>query len=220
MIKTRKSRTDKIKALILSPHTDDAELGCGGSIAKFLDTGHNIYWVVFSSAEESLPKNLPKDTLKREFLNVIKSFKMKDNNYRLFDFKVRSLTNYRQNVLDELVKIQKKFQPEIVIGPSLNDFHQDHLVVANEMVRAFKTSSSIICYELPWNHVSFNTQLFVKLEKKYIDKKLQILKNYKSQIMLHKRYFSDDLIVGWAKMRGTQIKEDFAEAFEVVRWIM
>ena len=209
-----------MRILILSPHTDDAELGCGGRIAKFLGMGHDIYWVVFSSAEDSLPKNLPKDTLKREFFNVIKSFSINEKKYRLFDFKVRSLTDYRQDILDELVKIQKKFQPELVIGPSLNDFHQDHVVVANEMVRAFKTSSSIICYELPWNHVSFNTQLFVKLEKIYMDKKLQVLKNYKSQIMLHKRYFSDDLILGWAKMRGTQIKEDFAEAFEVIRWII
>lgn len=51
--------------LILSPHTDDAELGCGGSIIKFIEEGHNIYWVVFSTAEESLPLDLPRDILKK-----------------------------------------------------------------------------------------------------------------------------------------------------------
>jgi LmbE family N-acetylglucosaminyl deacetylase len=206
--------------LILSPHTDDAELGCGGGIAKFVEEGHKILWVVFSTAEESLPKGLPRDTLKREFLCVMKDLGLKEENYKIFNFKVRNLHEHRQEILEELINIREEFKPQMVIGPSLNDFHQDHQVVANEMVRAFKTASSIICYELPWNHVTFNTQLFVKLKKEHIVKKWEMLKNYESQLTKGKTYFSEEFVYGLAKTRGVQCNSEYAEAFEVIRWMM
>ena len=42
--------------LVLAPHTDDGELGCGGTISKFVKEGKNIYYVAFSTAEESVPR--------------------------------------------------------------------------------------------------------------------------------------------------------------------
>ena len=48
-----------MKVLILSPHTDDAELGCGASIVKMVEEGAEILWIVFSIAEDSLPVHLP-----------------------------------------------------------------------------------------------------------------------------------------------------------------
>lgn len=209
-----------MKILVLSPHTDDVELGCGGGIAKFISEGHNILWVVFSTAEESLPEDLPKDTLKKEFLSVMNGQGLKEDNYRVFNFKVRTLHEHRQEILEKLINLRGNFKPQMVIGPSLNDFHQDHQVVANEMVRAFKTTSSIICYELPWNHITFNTQLFIKLKKEHIVKKCEMLKNYKTQLTKGKTYFSEEFIYGLAKTRGVQCDSEYAEAFEVIRWMM
>lgn len=206
--------------LILSPHADDAELGCGGSVAKFIENGDNLLWVVFSTAEDSLPDDLPKDTLKTEFSNVIDDIGLYENNCKIFNFKVRHLHEYRQDVLEELVNIRKHFNPQLVIGPSINDHHQDHQIVANEMIRSFKTSSSIISYELPWNHITFNTQLFIKLSEHNISKKYSVLKNYKSQIVQNKPYFSKDYIYGLANTRGVQCNAKYAEAFEVVRWML
>ena len=118
------------------------------------------------------------------------------------------------------MRIRKEFCPELVIGPSLNDFHQDHQVIANEMVRAFKSTSSVISYELPWNHVTFNTQLFIKLTEANIKNKWALLKRYNSQIIKGKSYFSEDFIFGLAKTRGVQCGSEYAEAFEVVRWMI
>lgn len=206
--------------LILSPHTDDAELGCGGSIVKFLDEGHKIYWAVFSTAEESLPAGMPKDTLRKEFCSVIGNLGLKEKNCLVYNFQVRSLHEHRQEILDEMVTMKNNFDPDVVVGPSLNDLHQDHQVIANEMIRAFKTQSSIICYELPWNHINFMTQLFIKLKKDYIARKCDILDEYQSQVMKNKLYFSKQFIYGLAKTRGVQCNAKFAEAFEVVRWMI
>ena len=208
-----------MNVLILSPHADDAELGCGGSAAKFIEAGDNLLWIVFSTAEDSLPANLPKDTLKIEFIGVANDIGLAENNYKIFNFKVRHLHEYRQEILDELVNIRKYFNPQLVIGPSINDYHQDHQIVANEMIRAFKTTSSIISYELPWNHITFNTQLFIKLSERNMSKKCTVLKNYKSQIMQNKPYFSNDFLRGLANTRGVQCNSKYAEAFEVIRWM-
>ncbi len=88
------------------------------------------------------------------------------------------------------------------------------------MIRAFKTSASIICYELPWNHVTFSTQLFIKLKEKHINEKIKILSFYKSQILRGRRYFNPEFIKGLARARGVQCNGEYAEAFEVVRWIL
>ncbi|KKG07105.1 GlcNAc-PI de-N-acetylase [Methanosarcina mazei] len=209
-----------MKVLILSPHTDDAELGCGGSIFKFLNRGDDIYWIVFSTAEDSLPKNLPKNTLREEFIRVVQSLNLSSDNYSICNFKVRYLHEHRQKILDKLIEVRISFNPDLVIGPSVNDFHQDHQIVANEMIRAFKTTSSIISYELPWNHVTFNTQLFIKLNNEHISKKCSLLRNYQSQFLKNRLYFSKEYIYGIGTTRGIQCNSKYAEAFEVVRWMI
>lgn len=211
---------EKMKVLVLSAHTDDAEVGCGGSIIKFIEDRWDLLWVAFSVAEDSLPRNMPKDTLRKEFLSVLKMLNLKEKNYIIHNFKVRHLQENRQDVLEELVRIRRDFNPDLVISPSLHDYHQDHHVVANEAIRAFKTSASLIGYELPWNHITFDTNLFVKLNERHMHKKFELLQNYQSQFAQRKTYFSKEYIYGIAKVRGIQCNADYAEAFEVIRWII
>ena len=205
--------------IILSPHTDDAELGCGGTIARMMWEGMDIHWFVFSTAEDSLPSGLPKGTLHKEFIEVTQKIGLPADNYKIFNYQVRNLPEHRQEILEILTGLKKEINPYLVIGPSLNDYHQDHLVIANEMIRAFKSSSSIISYELPWNHVTFSNQMFFRLDKKHIDKKIELLSSYKSQLIKNRAYFSNEFIYGLAKTRGIQIDSEYAEAFEVIRWI-
>ena len=99
--------------LILSPHTDDGELGCGGSIIKFIEEGNNIFWLTFSTAEDSLPDNLPKDTLKCEFLDVVKCLGLECESYEIHNFRVRYLHEHRQDVLEKLIEVRNKFKPDL-----------------------------------------------------------------------------------------------------------
>lgn len=62
------------KILVLSPHTDDAELGAGGTIQKYIEQKKEILWVVFSTAEESLPEGMPKNTIMIGDSNTDKDF--------------------------------------------------------------------------------------------------------------------------------------------------
>jgi N-acetylglucosamine malate deacetylase 1 len=209
-----------MRTLFISPHTDDVELGAGGTLTKLMEEGNEVQWVVFSTAEGSLPEDAPRDTLRNEFLDVARSIGLKEKNLKIFDFQVRYLSQHRQEILEEMVNMRKDYSPDLIIGPSLNDNHQDHEVVAKETLRAFKDNASIICYELPWNHIQFDTQMFVKIGWGHLNKKIQLLKKYASQIDLGRPYFSEEYIRGWARMRGVQVKAEYAEAFEVVRWIL
>ena len=49
--------------LALSPHTDDAEFGAGGTLARWIEEGKEIFYVAFSIAEKSVPDGFPKNIL-------------------------------------------------------------------------------------------------------------------------------------------------------------
>ena len=119
-------------------------------------------------------------------------------------------------MLEELIKLRQSIVPDLVLIPSGSDLHQDHQVVHNEGLRAFK-QVSIWGYELPWNHISFDTQAFIPLEQHHIDTKWKMMQAYDSQFEKQRAYFNKEFIVGLARVRGVQVSEDFAEAFEVKR---
>ena len=52
--------------LVLAPHTDDGELGLGGTISRLIEKGKKVTYVAFSTAQQSVPKGFPKDILKTE----------------------------------------------------------------------------------------------------------------------------------------------------------
>lgn len=207
---------NKKKILILAPHTDDAELGCGGTMARFHSEGDEIYVAAFSTARASLPEGANPDTLKNEFLAAMEILGVPRNRLFVYDYKVRMLSYHRQEVLEEMVKLRTEIQPDLVLLPSGSDVHQDHQVVYNEGLRAFK-HSSIWGYELPWNHVSFATQAFVTLTQEHMDMKWKMMSIYESQFQKQRSYFTKEFIEGLARVRGVQVNEPFAEAFEVVR---
>lgn len=204
------------RIVVLAPHTDDGELGCGGTIAKMVEEGRDVYYVAFSSAKKSLPKGYSDDTLVKEVKEATRVLGIKPENLILYDYEVRKFSYVRQDILEEMVKLRRELDPDMVLIPSVNDLHQDHQTVANEALRAFK-EISILAYELPWNNIVFRTEGFVPLERRHVDKKMEALRKYKSQ--RHRAYLNENFIYGLAKARGTQIKREYAEAFEVVRYV-
>ena len=133
------------RVLVLSPHTDDGELGCGGTISKFVEMGKEVKLVAFSTAEKSLPDGFESDSTKKEMFRACNILGLKDENITVLDFEVRIFSKFRQEILDSLIKIRNDFNPHIVMIPSQKDTHQDHEVVTREALRAFKkTSFSII----------------------------------------------------------------------------
>ena len=119
--------------------------------------------------------------------------------------------------LEELVKLKRTLSPDLVLMPSPRDLHQDHSTVSQEGLRAFKTTT-ILAYELIWNNLDFNTTAFVRLEEANIDAKFMALTHYESQS--DRKYMQKDFIKSLAHVRGVQVGCEFAECFEVIRWMI
>ena len=201
------------RILILAPHTDDGELGCGGSVAKYVAAGKEVSYVAFSTCAQSLPKDFSPDTLALEckaatsVLGVHKLF--------ILDFEVRMFSNYRQEILNELIRLRGLIEPETVLIPARNDVHQDHQVVYAEAMRAFK-SCNLFGYELPWNNLDFRPNYFEVLDEVHINAKQEALRKYKSQA--HRPYMREDFCKSLSIVRGVQCGTTYAEAYETYKF--
>lgn len=203
--------------LILAPHTDDGEFGCGGTIARFVSEGYDVRYVAFSAAEKSVGPQHPSDILRKEVLKATAVLGVPADHVKVCNFEVRDFPAHRQEILEVMVQLNAEVNPDMVFLPSTADTHQDHQTVAAEGFRAFKRTT-MLGYELPWNNLNFTTNVFVPLSPATLERKIQALAEYKSQI--GRSYATGDFVRHLASVRGTQIGTEYAEAFEAVRWIV
>ena len=207
------------KVLVLAPHTDDAEIGCGGTIARLLSEDVEVHVAAFSTAEDSLPPGAPPTLLRDEFLAAMDTFGIPDEHRYVYNYKVRHLSYHRQEVLEELVRLRSAIKPDTVFLPSGEDVHQDHQVVHIEGLRAFR-GATILGYELPRNHITFSTHAFVTLTREHLEAKWRALQTYESQFTLVRSYFTWEFVESLARVRGVQVDAEYAEAFQVYRVII
>lgn len=208
---------EKKRILVLAPHTDDGEFGCGGTINKLIQDGHDVYYAAFSACQQSVLPQFPSDILITEVKAATKTLGIKPENLVLFDYDVRTFNYHRQAILDDIIKLRSDIKPDVIFMPSLNDLHQDHKTIADESLRAFKFGT-IFSYEMPWNNFNFTTSSFFILSEENIATKVRALEKYESQ--KHRTYANENFIRSLATTRGVQIGSKYAEAFEVLRYVV
>ena len=200
------SKTFFQNVLVLSPHTDDGELAAGGTIARFVQEGSNVTYIALSAPRPELHEEC------RECLEVLGV-----DDYSILDFPRRIFPEKRQEILQYIYDYNAENDVDLVLTPSTQDLHQDHQTVTREAMRAFK-NSSILGYELPWNHIVFNENCYISLDEEHVEKKLLALSKYKTQETRH--YFDMDYLRGLMRSRGVHIKSKFAESFEVIKLVL
>ena len=196
--------------LVLAPHTDDGELGCGGTIAKLTANGATVHDIAFSICEESVPEPYPKDILAQEVRKATRLLGIEEANLHVHRYPVRHLSEHRQAILEYMVAKQTELRPEIVFAPASDDLHQDHQVIFAEGLRAFKRTT-LLGYQLPWNSTGFTGRAFFALEESHIASKISALEQYDSQ--RHRAYMQADAIEALARLRGLQAGCGLAESF-------
>ena len=202
------------KVLVLAPHTDDGEFGCGGTLARMVENGTEVRYVAFSIATRSLPEGFPPDTLAREVREATSELGIPESQLTVHDFEVRAFPEHRQEILELLIELWEEWKPDAVLQPSLRDIHQDHQVIAAEGLRAFKRTT-ILGYEIPWNNFNFDYQAYFALDKEHVERKVRALAKYESQ--QHRRYSDPEYIWNVARTHGINVTRESAEVFEVYR---
>lgn len=201
------------RVLLLSAHTDDCELGMGATVARLVREGANIHWHVFSNAVESLPSGFEDDTLLNEQRAAADVYGIPKDNLFIHNIPVRRFPEFRQTILDSLIRVRNEFKPELVFCAACTDRHQDHETLAQETFRAFK-GTSLLGYQLPWNSKRDQRQLTLEVSKQDVLVRKAAIEAYRSQA--HRPYFR--------KFSGPLLNEfyggisgfDYAEVFEVI----
>ena len=205
------------RVLVLAPHTDDGEFGCGATIARLSAQGAEVTYVAFSAAEQSVLPHLPRDILRTEVYQATERLGIVGERCIVLGYQVRQFPSQRQQILEDLVALNSSLRPQVVFLPSPTDTHQDHSVIAAEGFRAFKRCS-MLGYEVPWNNLDFRTSCFVEISEEDLRTKIDALSMYRSQA--HRAYASEEFIRSLATVRGVQIGKRYAESFEVIRWVL
>jgi len=198
------------KVLFVAAHPDDIESSCSGTIIK---CGESIegYIVVFAPClDDPLNAGILEEFKQAQALLGIKNLIVKN-------FRNQLLEQYSQQIRDILYEFRTTVKPEVVFCPSLNDLHQDHKAVAKACMTIFRDCTTLLAYEIVRSTVNFNPTLFVQLSKEIMEKKLDVLRCYKTQY--RRTYFKPRIFRALATFRGSQINCEYAEAFEVLRMI-
>jgi N-acetylglucosamine malate deacetylase 1 len=204
------------RVIAYGPHTDDIELGCGGTICRLQEEGVNIFCVNFSICEDWVPEPFPKDILKKEAFLAAKTMGLLEENIEIHRFQATELWKVRDKIFSIMESHRNKISPDLILVPSRRDLHQDHSAVANEASRVFKWTN-IISYETPWNNLDFGKNVYMQFEEKHLDRKLKALDCYDSQKV--KSYVDESFIRSLAKVRGMEVGSEYAECFELIRMV-
>lgn len=189
------------RVLVLAPHTDDESIGCGGTIRWHDQVGDWVVVQVFSATDEAMD----------EFKQAMDVLGVLGNVLR---YPTRNLHKYRQEILQFLYDLDS---PDIVYCPASWDCHQDHQVIHQEAVRAFH-NATILGYETTKGSVlPTHLACYTSLGRHHIDTKMKALACYASQP--DRRKLAWKLLPDLARLRGVQSGCQYAEAFEVIRWI-
>ena len=210
------SNGSALKVLVICPHTDD-EFGCAGTICRLIQEGAEVKYIALSRCESSVPEPFPKDILEKECFKCTGILGIAKELVTVMDFPVRLFPQYRQEILEVFVQLNRQYEPNLVLIPSSYDTHQDHSTVFHEGFRAFK-HSSLLGYELPQNLISFNNSAFVRITEEHMKIKISALSQYASQTF--RKYASVEFIKGLGCVRGAQCNATYAEAYELIRLIM
>ena len=184
-------------------------------ISKLVENKHNVHYAYFSDCAESTKAlGFSPEKLLEECRESCKKLGIRQENCRGFNFPVRRFPQYRQDILETLVRLRQEIQPVLVLTASRGDIHQDHSTLTDEAIRAFKYSN-IIGYEFPWNHIHSHLDLFVRVERRHVDAKLAAWACYKTQAT--RAYHGHNVLESLARVRGVQANSEFAESYDAIR---
>jgi LmbE family N-acetylglucosaminyl deacetylase len=209
---------ENMHVLAIGAHVDDIEIGCAGMLHSMLKKGNisQLSVVYFSP-----PDNVVGDKrFGEEYKRAMESwgFEWGNKNFGMY-FKhtpVRQFTGHRNDIRQYLWDTFLGYPPNLVLVPSTREFHQDHVVVTEEASRVFR-KCTLLGYEMPMISLAVEGVMYYPLEQADLDAKEMAIAHYTSQ--KHRASMRVGIMTGLAMIRGNQIGRDYAEAYEVIRWI-
>ncbi len=197
------------RVLCIGAHPDDIELGAGAllySIRAF----SNVLCVTLSDNQ----KNSALKHVVEEHRAAMSVLGVTEDRDIVETFETRKFPDARQEILEYLLKLRREFNPDIIFVHSERDIHQDHNVVTQEALRAFR-GITVLGFDVVRSSYGFFPHFLVKVTEEDVEKKIEALSQYKTY---HDKYYFDPTLLSATMVRHGALAEcDFAEGFDILR---
>jgi LmbE family N-acetylglucosaminyl deacetylase len=207
--------SDISRILCVGAHSDDIEIGCGGTILTLLEAnpGIEVDWVVLSALDERGAE--AQKSAERFLAGALAS------SVRIEGFRERYFPYIGSEVKEYFDALAAEVSPDLIFGHRLDDRHQDHRVVAELVENSFR-DHLILQYEIPKYDGDLATpNVYVELTDSILDRKIQnLMSEFPSQA--DRYWFTEDTFRGLARVRGVESRaaSGFAEGFHCRKMVL
>ncbi|MCX5839562.1 MAG: PIG-L family deacetylase [Deltaproteobacteria bacterium] len=200
-----------MKILAIGAHPDDIEMGCSGTLAKYAQSGHDIYLLVMTEGHMGGEGAIRK----KEQAKSAKILKPRELIWGAY--KDTLLTPHMNQMVHDIEVVLKKIDPDFIFVQCEDDTHQDHRSLAKATISATRYVRNVLFYEGPTTQ-NFSPTVFVDI-KETLDTKFAMLLAHQSQVQKTniEGLSITDIVRSTAIFRGIQGRVQFAEAFVPLR---
>lgn len=197
-----------MELLCLGAHSDDIEIGAGGTILRLLadHPGSSVHWVVFATTPERAEEAERAATLTLADAAV--------TTVQLLEFEDSYFPGQVREIKDVFEKLKTEVDPDLILTPWGKDAHQDHRTISELTWNTFR-NHVVLEYEIPkYDGDMGRPGLFVALTRSQVERKIELLFDaFDSQ--KEKDWFDPEVFRGLLRLRGVECRapDGYAEAF-------
>ncbi len=194
------------KVLCLGAHSDDIEIGCGGTILRLIQSTPDIEFLWFIASAE-MTRRLEAQESAGEFLQ-----KAKSGEIRFGGFRESYFPDQWRSIKEAVEALKNRFEPDLIFTHYRDDRHQDHKTISDVTWNTFR-NHLVLEYEIPkYDGDLGRPNVFVPLDPEVCTAKIRaILRHFGSQSS--KNWFTESTFQSIARIRGIECASNYAEAF-------
>jgi LmbE family N-acetylglucosaminyl deacetylase len=196
------------RVLAIGAHSDDLEIGCGGTMLALTraDPAVAVHWVVFAA------RGAREDEARRSAEALLAG--AAEVTVELHPFRDGYLPHASADVKDAFEDLKGRVDPQLVLTHTRGDLHQDHRLVCELTWNTFR-DHLILEYEIPkWDGDLGRPNLYVPLDEQVVDEKVGLLMHH-FPTQSAKHWYDAETFRGLMRLRGLECASPtrYAEAF-------
>jgi LmbE family N-acetylglucosaminyl deacetylase len=217
--------------IVISAHPDDETLGAGGTILKHVANGDNVYWVIVTNVFENQGFSNERVQSRQEEIREVEKLLGISKTY-LLNYPTMTLSSSSLiKMVPEISSVFFEVKPEIIYTPNRSDAHSDHRVIFDAVMACTKSFRYHFIKQILMYECISETEFAPALAEKvflpnyfvditiYLDKKNEIMKIFESELGQHPFPRSLENIKALAHFRGASVGVQYAEAFQLLKYI-
>jgi len=197
------------RVLFIGAHPDDIELGAGALIHHIVPLSEILCVTLSDNQNNPLLKNLVNELYaSMAVLGVPKERTIVEK------FVTRNFPDARQEILEYMLKLRHEFEPEVIFVHSQQDIHQDHNVVTEEALRAYR-GTTVLGFDVVRSSYGFFPHFLAEMTEEDVNKKIEALSKYTTYADTY--YFDPAVLRATMVRHGALAERAYAEGFDILR---